>query len=574
MNLLIDFNKKTSTYIAIAILGVFLLIIITIYIILLRKNNTKKIVKDLEVKVADLNNYATKGFDALLNRLNAIASLNPEYKELYDKHKITRDSIVEKYKNNLNSKVDLIHKLNEQHKTKELKEKAQEANETYKAYKNNIQQLEDNIQIYLTKNENCHEHSVPYKRKYREIKENYNNHVEELALVSKSFNEVFEKIERVFQEFDDLCNSAQYEQAEEKLVSLDKVLVVLEEAVLKMPSLCARIEYVIPKKIAEIREQYQQLDESNYPLHHLRVNFTLEEIEKVLDDLKHKLTQFSYKNASQNLDAIDEKLMYINQAFKEEKEARSFFDGNIDQAYNDSTNVEKRFTRIKRSLPSYKEVYWLQDKYIDSVTSLQEEVTKLARFRREIETYSHSSSRQPYSILVLKLNDLIKQNKFIEDTILQFQNYLVSLKTDSEFAFKTLHDSFLSLKELEYKVSTMNIKQYSENLNPQFYKAYKLLDSIGMVIKVKPINVEALNESVSKVIDIEQGLKDDINAQYKKMTEAEDAIVMANRYRGEFHDAKQALAKAEEHFFNFDFITTLQEAVNTMKNMDPNIGKK
>ncbi len=574
MNLFIDFNKKTSTYIAIAVLAVVLLIIIGIYIFLLRRNNSKKIAKDLETKVADLNNYATKGFDSLLLRLESIAELNPEYKELHDKHKITRDSIVEKYRNNLNNKVDLVKKLSEQHKTKELKEKAQEAFEIYKVYKSNIQELEDNIQIYLSKNENCHENSVPYKRKYREIKEIYNAHIEELNSVSNSFNEVFEKIESVFQEFDDLCNSANYERAEEKLASLDKVLIVLEEAVIKMPTLCARIEYVIPEKIAKIREQYQELDSLNYPLHHLRVNYTLDDIEKVLEDLKLKLAQFSYKNAAPNLDVIDEKLMYIEQAFKEEKDARTFFDSNIEKTRNNAINLEKRFTKIKRSLPSCKEVYWLQDKYIDSVTSLQEEVTKLARIKREIETYSHSSSRRPYSILVLKLNELIKQNQFIEDTISQFQNYLVSLRTDSEFAFNTLHKSFLSLKELEYKVSLMNIKQYTEDLKPQFYKAYGLLDSIGMVINVQPINVEALNESVSKLLDIEQGLKEDINSQYEKMTEAEDAIVRANIYRGEFHDAKQALAKAEEHFFNYDFVTTLLEAVNIMKNIDPNVGKK
>lgn len=562
-------SDRRYIYLLIIICAVFLLLIIFLYVFLVSRAKTKKMAKNLKNKVDSLNDFAINQFTNLLSRMNVIAQINDKYKDLYESYRITRDSIVAKHKAPLDKKTNEILELCSANKLKVAKLKIQEAEILFKAYFSQINELEKDLQTYLIRDEECHEFSIPYKRTYGEIKNIYLAHADELSFVYSSLNEVFIKIEKVFQEFDDLTNAAEYDKAKEKISSLDKVLDALKDYIQKTPSLCVRINLVIPEKIEGIKKLYGEFDDAKYPLHHLRINFTLEEIEKSLESIKRQIINFQIKNISSELDSIDEELLSLNYAFEEEKNARIYFDANIDNAYNTSTDLEKKCLKLKRDLPEYKKIYHIQTRFSNETNELQDMIASLARYRRELDTYMHSSSKQPYSVLENKLNELIATNENISQTIESFQKYFKSLKVDSDFAFSTMHRKFVSLKELEYKLKCMNIQSYEEELKSQFKKGYDILDGIGMIINQRPLNVEALNDSVSRIVQLEQMLSDEINKSIESMKDAEESIVCANAYRQEFQDAKQSLLRAENCFFEHDFYESFQISAGTIKKIDP-----
>ena len=129
------------------------------------------------------------------------------------------------------------------------------------------------------------------------------------------------------------------------------------------------------------------------------------------------------------------------------------------------------------------------------------------------------------------------------------------------------------MKQLEKTLRNMNLPHYSSTLKNDFAQCYSHLENIGMLIKMQPINVEAINTALLKAKEIEEKLKENILFQEQKMHESEDAVVYANQYRQEFYDVRQALNRAEDAFFEGDFTTTLDEAISIEKKMNPEVGK-
>lgn len=563
------------TLLVIIVLGLFLVLIIVIYVILISKNRYKKITKDFIKKVDDLNDFALEQFNGQLNRLKSISELNQDYEELYTRYKISRDAIVNKYKFKLEQINKKLNEFSTQKKAKKIKECLKAGNDVYKSYKIEIDELDNDLQNRLQESDECRDSCLKYKAKYREIKQKYIDNKEALYLCDKSFSDVFKIIEEKFAYFDEQVNSAHYDKAREIIASLnlDKVLSQLENAVNIMPEYCIKIDKVIPEKIDKLKERYQNLCDQGYPLHHLKFSNTMTEIEDIINSIKTRLSNFSYRNVSYEINEINEKLSLIEQAFIDEEKAKKYFDDKIDEVYKSSKEVDRRYTKIKRSISELKEAYELKATYIDAISSLQDKIAALYKIRREIETFMHSATRQPYFLMKSKLDELIMQTKEIEEIENKFQQYIRSLKNDAEIAYDRLYFSFLNLKKLELKLHEMNLPRYEESLKSQFKNGYRILDGLGTFIFLKPLNVESLNKSVSNINEIETSLSKEIETNYKAMKDAEDAIVLGNRYREDFYDVRQSLNKAEEYFYNISFSEAFKEAIEASKRVSPNLGQ-
>ena len=565
--------NEIQTLIVVLILVILLIAVGILYFFLLSKRRLRKLVKSLEEKKGEMNNLVGESISGMLNRFYFISQSNEEFIKYFEDFRSKRDMIVEKYDNDFHEKVKKVQDFYSQHRQKLAKIALQEALECYSSYRNQVQELEKEMNVYLQEDDNCRAQAVPYQRRFREVREIYLTHKEELELVSDSLQKVFERLEIKFEEFEKLASSANYKEALEKLPIMDKVLSALEDALDKLPFLCARLGLVLPQKVKEIEDQYQNLEEQKYPLHHLKVNTTLENIKQKMQQLSQQLAQFSYKNVAEEMDAIERTLKILSDAFQEEMESKTFFDNNQEKIYEDEYQIECRFMHLRRVLPDYKKIYWIQERYLDTMVTLQNDVSSLGAMKRELDNYIHSSYMQPYSIIVQRMKDILNEMERMQKVMNELEQYLKSLKTDSEEAYRFLNEKFLSLKQLEKTLRNMNLPHYSSTLKNDFAQCYSHLENIGMLIKMQPINVEAINTALLKAKEIEEKLKENILFQEQKMHESEDAVVYANQYRQEFYDVRQALNRAEDAFFEGDFTTTLDEAISIEKKMNPEVGK-
>lgn len=544
------------------IIGAAALLLLIIFVFIMVKANkakTNKKIKDFIKKYEQANTYLKTNISQAIHRFHKISQLNNDYENHYNYFSEKKDELKIKYISSLNSRVDKIKRLVEEKKYKEIKVFLSESYSELEVFEKEIRIIESEIDEFLNKDAECHNNALNYQNQYREIRNQYDQNKESLSVIDDSINSLFNKIDSIFESFEKLAESAHYEEANEKISSLDGIFEAIHKAFESLPIICARIQFVIPSKINELTSLHSKLDEEAYPLYHLRINATIEDIKNRMNIIKKQVENFVYKNASKYIDEIDEKLETLMNSLQNEIESRVYYDENNESVYQRSYDLEKEFLKLKRILPEYKKIYEIKESYIDLVDDIQKDISSLGNTRRELDNFIHSSNMQPYSILMKKLSDLNDENEAIISKIDHVNGYLKSLKNDSDDAYKLLDKTYLSLKTLEYRLSEANVPAFEEQLKNDFKQAFSALDSIGMLIKITPINVDALNLSKEKLVSAEKRIFIQIEEKIPLMQEAENSIVFANQYRKDFFDVRQALLDAEECFSSADF----QKAFNT-----------
>ena len=68
---------------------------------------------------------------------------------------------------------------------------------------------------------------------------------------------------------DKLIESAEYDEINDQLPELEKVLNALGKALLELPNLCALTKTVVTEKIAQIQVKYAETEKKGVPLYHL-----------------------------------------------------------------------------------------------------------------------------------------------------------------------------------------------------------------------------------------------------------------------------------------------------------------
>lgn len=572
-----DFGKifqDNGRYILIGGIILFMIILfIILYFSVISHNRMKKQTRDLEKKYNNVHEVLTVQVEQAINRIYFISQKNMEYVSTHEKYIKAYENILETKDKQSYIAINSLKSLVLEKKFRGLKSIIDSTKITIMEFSKSVEMMNDELSEILLKDEDCRLKAVELQRRLRLIKEVYASHETELKSIEHSFQRVFEKIDKNFQEFEELNNSAKYQEALEKLPVMQKVLDALQEQLEKLPSYCAIVTNVLPNRIEELEMTFKQLESQNYPLHHLKVNAAIEDFNNKLEDLKNRLSMFKMEKISEDIQEIEDRIVILLRDFEDEKEAKVFFDNKCETIYEETYVIEKQFMKLKRVLPTFKSVYLLKDRYLDDIEQLQIDIDNLGNIKRDLDNYIHSSTRQPYSILMKKLNDLDKETMRIKETITEFHHYLNSLKKDSESSYEMIKKYFIDLKKAEAVVRDMDVPTFKDTLKNDFDRSYAYLESIGDLIKVQPIDVQTINETAQVADSLIEDLLKRIQEQSAQRKYAEESIVYANQYRQEFYDVKQSLIRAERSFYEGDFGRTIDETVKTIKKMRPDVSK-
>lgn len=564
--------EGTMKYITSLIIAtVIVLFLVLLYLFVIKRSNRRKAIRDLEKRYSDIHDHLTGNVEQSINRINFISQKNMVYVQLHEQFVKEYDDILQNQDKSTYIAITQLKSLVLEKKYHGIKSIIDSCKTTLSEFSKRVSSLDERLVKILQKDEECRQQAVTLQRQYREVKEKYSEYLIELKLVEKSFEKIFEKIDRYFQEFEDLSNSAQYEESEEKLPTISKVLTALDEALVDLPSLCTLANTVLPNRIDELGKRYQEMEKEHYPLHHLKVNLAIEEFNNDLESIKTRLSNFQLDGIKEESDQIEDRIIAFFRAFEVEKEAKVFFNQNCEEIYNSTYNLEKHFLKLKRMIPGFKDIYVIKANYLEDLEAVQNDINNLGNIKRDLDTYIHSSTKQPYSILVRKLHDLQEERTRINEVINDFQKYLTSLKKDSEYAFKYISTKFVALKKAQALLREIGVSSYKETLVIRFEKAYYYLDTIGELIKSKPLDVQAINDNLAIVVEIIAPLIKEVEEQSSQRKYAEDSIVYANQYRQEFYDVRQVLARAERSFNEGDFTRTIDETVKIIKKMRPDV---
>ncbi len=548
---------------------------VIVYFFILRERIFKKQIREIDRRVQFLHALLIGQDAQYVKRLEIISRTNLLYVDIHTKFLKRFKDLKNKNDIDAEAAIDSLRDYVESKNYKAYKENLPRVTQIVDEYDELVNALNADLLKVVKPEEDCRQSALTYKEQLRRIKQDYYSKESELVLMSQSFDEVFAFIDKKFEDFETLVESAQYDEANSILPNIDEILHELTIHMSDLPALCTMVSSVIPDKIASVEMAYKELIEQKYPLYHLCVTQTIAEFNKELEDITHQIRIFKVAGLADRLEDISNKLDAFFTSFDEEKAAREMFENNNESVYSTVNLIERNFIKLRNTIPEVGKFFIINEDHKTKINNIQNNINKVGALKRSLDTFIHSATKQPYSILLNKMDELSAASNAIISDIEEYNSYISSLKADAEKAYSVVFEAYDKVKTAEQQVMKMNVKKVTEKYQPKFDELYRLLNEIYNCLITNPIDIDKVNSLLHEYYEIANVILDDgeVSTDYNLMVLAENSILFANRHRYHLADVDSQLSLAETYFQNGDFQNASMTASNVLKRIKESNGR-
>jgi septation ring formation regulator EzrA len=564
------FQSLDTSTIVLIVIGSVLLIgaFIVLYLTVFSHARLKRQARDLCGKFEREHALLFGQDSQYIKRLETISSMNLVYVQQFmdwnKRFKDVRDVSDASAQAAVNSLKDLMG----ERKYKDLKEILPTARKTIDEYETQVDALSENLKNKFRDEEDCRTLVLTKKEQYRKVKQDYYAHQSDMSLVVSTFDLLFHKLDGNFEEADQDIENARYLDA--KAILTDKVGPVVDQVgkiMAFLPNICLLISSVIPDKLASLSSHYDEMIQGGYPLHHILLRSDMDSMNQELKLLSERVQNLDLTGVQKELDDMQKQIDDYVAGFDKEKEARLIFEKEKDGISTDETRLENDFINLCHALPKIRMIYLLGADEQTQVDAIQNTINKAGASKRSLDTYVHSATKQPYSILVDKMHTLRDQANDASKQIVSFQTYLQSLKNDSEAANNALKVYSSRLRQAEKAVREINLDSVSNVYIPRIQELYGTIDLLNGDLSSLPIDVKKVDGDLATLKGKGDALIDEVSKAVQDMNAAENAMVYANRHRGSSGEVDAALVQAESLFYAGNFRQSYDLANNAVKNL-------
>ena len=542
--------------------GAFLL-----YHFVISRNRIKRQVRELQKKYSYLDALLIGQDSQYIHRLEIISRTNLLY---VDKHEQFSRRFKEIYENDDKFAESMLRQLNaliNNKQYKNIKSVINDAKKAMKVFEDKVNAIDNDLYVLIKPEEDSRQSILKLKENYRRVKQTFYANSSDLDLVSSSINQVFDKLDQMFVNFETHIESAEYDEAQALLPTIGKVVSALESALSQLPNLCILVNNVVPEKINELKKNYDQVEALGLPLYNLSFSVRMGEWKNDLDIIRKKLVGLELTNIMESLDALQSQIEEVQDQLDNEQADKKYFEDHNQEIYNRVIELEKIFLKICSLLPEIYSTYVVSDERKEKVETLKQTMNALGTTKQALDNYVHSSLKQPFSSLKTKLDELEAQYNKAKEGIEDFRSYIEFLKNSSEEAYTLVFVYYYRLKQVEALLREIALPDFSSQYVVRIQDCYDALNEIDKAVKIQPIAVDQINEKVDSLKSTANALFDEVDNKYREMQLAESAVVYANRDRNHQEDVHQQLCLLEESFFNGEFVKVYHDANAIFKRM-------
>ena len=542
--------------------GAFLL-----YHFVISRNRIKRQIKELQKKYSYLDALLIGQDSQYIHRLEIISRTNLLYIDKHEQFSRRWKEIRENDDKFAESMLRQLNALITNKQYKNIKTVINDAKKAVKIFEDKVNSLNDDLYVLIKPEEDSRQSILKIKENYRRVKQTFYANSSDLDLVSSSINQVFDKLDQMFVDYENHIESAEYDEAQAILPTIGKVVTALESALSQLPNLCILVNSVVPEKIDILKKNYDQVESLGIPLYNLSFSVRMSEWKSDLDIIRDRLIKLELNNIMESLDALQSQIEEVQDQLDSEQADKKYFEDHNQEIYKNVIELEKVFLKICAILPEVYATYVVTEESKEKMEVLKQTMNALGTTKQTLDNYVHSSLKQPFSSLKTKLDELEGQYFKAKEGIEEFKSYVEFLKNSSEEAYTLVFVYYYRLKQVESLLREIALPDFSKQYKVRIEDCYDLLNEIDKTVKIQPIAVDEINEKVAGLKSTANALFDEIENKFTEMQLAESAVVYANRDRNHQDDVHQQLLQLEDAFYHGEFVKVYHDANAIFKRM-------
>ena len=531
-----------------------------LYHFVLSRNSYKKQLRDLERKYSYLDALLIGQDSQYIHRLEIISRTNLLFVEKYNMYSRRFKEVFDGDDKFAESMIKQMKALIANNQYKNMKVVLADTKKAISAFEENVNQLDSELFEIIKPEEEVKHTILQLKENYRRVKQLFYANSSDLELVSVSFTQVFEKLDESFSNFEVHIEGGEYEEAQAIIPVVRQVVLALDNALANLPTLCILVTKIVPEKISQLSVEFTEVEKRGIPLFNLNFRTKVERWNANLENIKKKLVSLQVGGVKEEVDRIQDEIENTRRDLEAELEDKNDFSTRCDNLYQKVIQLEKQYVKICAILPEIRNIYVVTEQHEANIVTLNEYINKMGGSKRSLDNFVNSGTPQPYSVLKTKLDELQQDYDTASMAMNDFRAYIDGLKTSSEEAYTLVFAYYYRTKQIEATLRSLDVEEFSNRFTDEIENCYSLLNQIDGALKVKPIDVESINQMVEQLKKTANVFFADVDNGVKEAQLAESAIVFANRDREHQMDLHHRLNMLENQFYNGDFVKVYHDA--------------
>lgn len=564
---------STTTFVLICVAYYVLTIVLLVVVLnLISRHDKKKYSEEITELERDKNLIISASILSELNKVEPLVNnelMSETYNNFQERFKKIKDEEVPKITDGLIEIEDLFHEKN----YKKLKERIAEIELEIYYVKTKANFLLDEIKEITLSEEKNRETITKLKSNYREIVAKYNNKKEDYKEVEGPLELQFENVDKLFSAFEVAMDKNQYTEVGKIVKAIDDTIGNLKVVIEETPSIVLLGKKLIPKKIEDIYKNYEKMTKEGFNLEFLNIDYNVSETNKKIADIFQRLNVLNLEDSIFELKTILDYFDSIYNDFDKEKISKKIYEDYSRTILIKISKLEKINNELYKKIDDIKYSYDLTEEEASIIDIIHHELKTLRKeYDKVIDLYR--SKRSYYTKLAKEMElinvKLTKTEEKLEVALRTFG----SLKEDELRAREQLDDIKSILKKSKDKVREYKLPVVPQSYYVELSEATMAINEIIKELDKTPISIKVLNTRVDTARDLVLKVYTNINELVKTAKMAELAIIYGNRYRILNKEVDFGLIKAENSFYKGNFKLALENAINSINIVEPNIYKR
>lgn len=443
--------------------------------------------------------------------------------------------------------------------------------ELYKA-KEAMNTLLEEIQEINLSEEKYRNIITKLKTKYRELDSKFKIHQKDYEDITEVIELQFENIEKRFQDFEISMEKNDYNEVVHIVKAIDAMIDHMTIVVNEVPDLILLAKKLIPKRIEQISETYEDMEEKQYPLNHLKITYNLEESLKNVNKIIDRIKVLNLEDCMFELKTMLEYLDSLFKEFEKEKQSRKIYDEESMSFNKKLKKVNNVVDDIYNQIDDIKHMYDLKDKDVEVIDGIKKKLIDLNE-KYKLSLTELDEKTIWYSNILKQLKQYSLILKEIDDELDASLKTLGNMYEDEVRAREQLDEIQTLLNQSKINIRSYKLPIISDNYFVQLAEANDAIIEIIRELEKKPIVIKTLNTRVDTARDLVLKVFNTTNDMIKTARLAEMAIVYGNRFRSEEENVDRGLNRAEMLFYKGNYKGALEVSINAIDIVDPNFRK-
>lgn len=410
------------------------------------------------------------------------------------------------------------------------------------------------------------------KTKYRELNKDFQDHKNLYEQMQEPISLQLENIERRFLDFEKVMDDNDYAEVVHIVKALDTMIEHIEIIVKEVPDVLLMANQIIPKRVKEVKENYDEMIELGFPLDYLNIDYNLEEINKNVEGILDKVNVLNLEGCMFDLKTMLEYLDSLFIDFEKERLAKKVYEEVENDFAKKIEKTNKLVCDVYEQLDDIKKLYDLNDEDVEIIHNVNKSLVVINDdYKKLLSKVAAKSS--PYTMLNKEIEELTIRLSNMEEELDRSLKSLGNMYEDEVRAREQLKEIQEFLKQCKNKMRTYKLPVITDNYFVQLSEANEAIEEVKKELDKKPIVINVLNTRVDTARDLVLKLYNTTNEMVRMAQCAEIAIVYGNRYR-DYDEVDAGLDDARGKFFAGDYKKALDLAIRTISLVDEDITKK